>query len=169
MRTMMCAAAATIFLGLGTALLLQGTRASSESLDATLEQTRPPSESLEATLKPTRTPSESLEPTLERHEAIAAAPDLAAGSTPIAFRQVQSVSIIEPAGGALKDPAGAPAETARTDYREVEASSGAALDEERSATAPNANSAEATQDVTRPQKPRKEDVSSSDRFSRKAS
>ena len=65
MRTVICAATATIFLGSGMALLLQATQASPESFNATLEQTRPPSESLEATLEPTRPPPESVEATLK--------------------------------------------------------------------------------------------------------
>ena len=106
MRTVICAATATIFLGLGMALLLQATQASSESHNATLEQTRPPSESLEATLEPTPTPSE-LQPILKAHYAIAAAPDdVSAVTMPIAYRQVRTVSIIEPTEAAPKNPAG---------------------------------------------------------------
>jgi hypothetical protein len=183
MRTLICAATATIFLGLGMALLLQATQASSESRDATLEQTRPPSEALEATLEPTRPPPESVEatlkptptpfelqPILKAHYASADAPDVVSAVTmPIAYRQVRTVSIIEPTEAAPKNPSAPPAETSRTDYHDVEPSPGAAVDEDRSAAAPKAKTTAATQDVTSPQEPREEDVSSSDRPSRKAS
>src|SRR4051812_32390343 len=169
MRTLICAATATIFLGLGMALLLQVTPASSESRDATLEQARPPSESVEATLEPAPTPSE-LQPILKPHYAIAAAPDdVSAVTMPIAYRQVRTVSIIEPTEAAPKNPSAPPAETSRTDYHDVEPSPGAAVDEDRSAAAPNAKTTAATQDVTSPEQPSEEDVSSSDRPSRKAS
>src|SRR4051812_12937757 len=112
------------------ALLLQATQTSSESRDATLEQARPPSESLEANLEPTRPPSESVEATLEPtpipselqpilkpHFAGAAAPDdVSAVTMPIAYRQVRTVSIIEPTEAAPKNTAAPPAETSRTDY-----------------------------------------------------
>src|SRR5436305_14677699 len=136
MRTVICAATATIFLGLGMALLLQATQASSESRDATLEQTRPPSESAEATLKPTPTPSE-LQPILKAHYASADAPDDVSAVT-MPYRQVRTVSIIEPTEAAPKNPSAPPAETSRTDYHAVEASPGAAVEEDRSAAAPNA-------------------------------
>jgi hypothetical protein len=42
MRAVICAVTATIMLGLGMAFLLQATQASSESLEATLEETRSP-------------------------------------------------------------------------------------------------------------------------------
>jgi len=163
MRTVICAATATIFLGLGMALLLQATEASSEAHNATLEQTRPPSASLEATLEPTPTPSE-LQPILKAHYAIAAAPDdVSAVTMPIAYRQVRT----EPTEAAPKTPGAPPAETSRTDYHAVEASPAAAVEEDRSAAAPNAKTTAATQDVTSPQQPSEEDVSS--RPSRKAS
>jgi Tfp pilus assembly protein PilO len=44
MRAVICAVTATIMLGLGMAFLLQATQASSESLEATLEETRSPFE-----------------------------------------------------------------------------------------------------------------------------
>jgi hypothetical protein len=183
MRTVICAATATIFLGLGMALLLQATQASSESRDATLEQTRPPSESLEATLEPTRPPSESVEatpkptptpselqPILKAHYASADAPDdVSAVTMPIAYRQVRTVSIIESTEAAPKNPSAPPAETSRTDYHAVEASPGAAVEEDRSAAAPNAKATAATQNGTSPQEPREEDVSLSDRPSMKVS
>jgi hypothetical protein len=160
MRTVICAATATIFLGLGMALLLQATEASSEAHNATLEQTRPPSASLEATLEPTPTPS-GLQPILKAHYAIAAAPDdVSAVTMPIAYRQVRTVSIIEPTEAAPKNAGAPPAETSRTDYHAVEASPGAAVEEDRSAAAPNAKATAATQDVTSPQQPSEEDVSS---------
>jgi hypothetical protein len=169
MRTVICAAAATIFLGLGTALLLQAKQASSESLDATLEQTRPPSESLEASLEPTPTPSE-LQPILKAHYASADAPDnVSAVTMPITYRQVRTVSLIEPTEAAPKNPSAPPAETSRTDYHAVEASPGAAVEEDRSAAAPNAKATAAIQDGTSPQEPREEDVSPSDRPSMKVS
>src|SRR4051812_3273492 len=178
MRTMMCAAAATIFLGLGTALLLQAKQASSESLDATLEQTRPPSESLEATLEPTRPPpGATLKPTptpaqlqaiLKDHYASPDAPDDVSAVT-MPYRQVRTVSIIEPTEAAPKNPSAPPAETSRTDYHAVEASPGAAVEEDRSAAAPNAKATAAIQDGTSPQEPREEDVSPSDRPSMKVS
>ena len=156
MRTVICAATATIFLGLGMALLLQATEASSEAHNATLEQTPPPSASLEATLEPTPTPSE-LQPILKAHYAIAAAPDdVSAVTMPIAYRQVRTVSIIEPTEAAPKNPGAPPAETSRTDYHAVEASPGAAVEEDRSAAAPNAKTTAATQDVTSPQQPSEE-------------
>src|SRR4051794_38019516 len=175
MRTLICAATATIFLGLGMALLLQATQASSESRDATLEQTRPPSEALEATLEPTRPPPESVEatlkptptpfelqPILKAHYASADAPDVVSAVTmPIVYRQVRTVSIIEPTEAAPKNPSAPPAETSRTDYHDVEPSPRAAVDEDRSAAAPKAKTTAATQDVTSPQEPREEDVSSS--------
>jgi hypothetical protein len=152
MRAVICAVTATIMLGLGMAFLFQATQASSGLVEAALEETRSPSELLEATL--------------ESHEAVAAAPDDAVVTTPIAFRQVRSVSIIEPTETAPRDPAAAPAETSRTDYHELEAAPGAALDENRTAAAPEAK---APKQVATPQQPREEDVSSSDRPSRKAS
>jgi hypothetical protein len=155
MRAVICAVTATIMLGLGMAFLFQATQASSGLVEAALEETRSPSELLEATL--------------ESHEAVAAAPDDAVVTTPIAFRQVRSVSIIEPTETAPRDPAAAPAETSRTDYHELEAAPGAALDENRTAAAPEAKAPEATQGLTRPQQPREENVSSNDRTSRKAS
>src|SRR3954447_1928178 len=181
MRTLICAATATIFLGLGMALLLQATQASSESRDATLEQTRPPSESLEATLEPTRPPPESaeatlkptptpseLQPILKAHYASADAPDDVSAVT-MPYRQVRTVSIIEPTEAAPKNPSAPPAETSRTDYHAVEASAGAAVEEDRSTAAPNAKATAAIQDVTSPQEPREEDVSPSDRPSMKVS
>jgi len=42
MRAVICAVTATTMLGLGMAFLLQATQASSESLEATLEETRSP-------------------------------------------------------------------------------------------------------------------------------
>ena len=152
MRAVICAVTATIMLGLGMAFLFQATQASSGLLEATLEETRSPSELLEATL--------------ESHEAVAAAPDDAVVTTPIAFRQVRSVSIIEPTETAPKNSAAAPAETSRTDYHELEAAPGAALDENRTAAAPDAKP---PKQVATPQQPREQDVSSSDRPSRKAS
>src|SRR3954452_6260056 len=173
MRTAICAATATIFLGLGMALLLQATQASSESRDATLEQTRPPSESLEATLEPTRPPPESVEATLKPTPtpyASADAPDdVSAVTMPLAYRQVRTVSIIEPTEAAPKNRSAPPAETSRTDYHVIEASPGAAVEEDRSAAAPNAKATAAIQDGTSPQEPREEDVSPSDRPSMKVS
>jgi hypothetical protein len=154
MRAVICAVTATIMLGLGMAFLLQATQASSESLEATLEETRSPFELLDATL--------------ERHEAVAAAPDDAVVTTPIAFRQIRSVSIIEPPEAPPRDPAAAPAETSQTRYQGVGASP-RAVDEDDTAAAPEAKAPEATQGLTSPQQPREEDVSSSDRTSRKAS
>jgi len=82
---------------------------------------------------------------------------------PIAYRQVRT----EPTEAAPKTPGAPPAETSRTDYYAVEASPAAAVEEDRSAAAPNAKTTAATQDVTSPQQPSEEDVSS--RPSRKAS
>ena len=169
MRTVICAATATIFLGLGMALILQATQASSESSNATLEPTSPPSKSLAATLEPTSPPSKS-QPTLKPNYAIAAAPDdLSAVPMPIVYRQVRTVSIIEPTEAGPKNPAGAPAETSRTDYHDLEAPPGAPVDEDRSAAAPKAKATAAAQDVASPEQPSEEDVSSGDRPSRKAS
>jgi len=109
-----------------------------------------------------------LDATLERHEAVAAAPDDAVVTTPIAFRQIRSVSIIEPPEAPPRDPAAAPAETSQTHYQGVGASP-RAVDEDNTAAAPEAKAPEATQGLTSPQQPREEDVSSSDRTSRKAS
>jgi hypothetical protein len=152
MRTVICAVTATIMLALGMAFLLQATQASSESVEASLETTEAP----------------LLEATLEQSEATAA-PDVAAVTTPIAFRQVQSVSIRESPGAGSKDPAAAPAETSPTDYHEVKASPRATLDQDRTAAAPKATAPEATQEVVSPKEPREEDVSSSGRSSRNAS
>src|SRR6476619_605975 len=152
MRAVICAVTATIMLALGMAFLLQATQASSELVQATIEPTGAP----------------LLEATLEQSEATAA-PDVAAVTTPIAFRQVRSVSITESSGAGRKDPAAAQAETSPMDYHELEASPGATSDQDRTAVAPVAKAPEDTQDVVRPKEPREEDVSSSDHFSRQAS
>jgi hypothetical protein len=87
-------------------------------------------------LQATRAPSEPLEVTRKASETTAApAPAAVAASepTPIEFRQVRSVPVIEPAGGRPDAPAAAHVETPQTDHFEAEPAPQAGADQDRPA------------------------------------
>jgi hypothetical protein len=115
----------TLILGIAAASLL------ASGIAFSLQVTRAPSGPLEATRKP----SES---------AAAPAPVAASETTPIEFRQVRSVPILDPGAGRPNAPAAAPAETPRTASFEVEPAPRAGADQDRPADIAQAEAHEAT-------------------------